>query len=272
MIYHSNGTCFVRSRILCMAATILFLAISSGAGIAGGSPPSLTVFAAASLTDALGEIGKNYETKSGEKIVFSFAASSVLARQIESSTGVDLFMSADRDWMDYLDKKNLLMPATRRDLLGNRLVLISPADLNIAVTLKAPLDLAKIVGNGRLALADPASVPAGKYGKAALLALGAWDGVANHLAPAENVRVALAYVARGEAPLGIVYETDAKIDPRVHIVGVFPESSHPPIVYPAALIKDAQPQARAFLDYLGGPDARAIFVKDGFTVLGAARR
>ncbi len=256
----------MRLRFMQIVAAVLLSTIPFAAK-AADRPASLTVFAAASLTDALGEIGKRYETKSGEKIVFSFAASSVLARQIESSSGVDMFLSADRDWMDYLDKKNLLMPDTRRDLLGNRLVLISPADLNIAVALKAPLDLAKIVGNGRLALADPASVPAGKYGKAALIALGAWDGVANHLAPAENVRVALAYVARGETPLGIVYETDAKIDPRVHIVGVFPESSHPPIVYPAALIKDAKPEARAFLDYLSGPEARAVFIKDGFTVL-----
>jgi molybdate transport system substrate-binding protein len=228
---------------------------------------TVTVFAAASLTDALNAVGHAYEAKTGGHVVFSFAASSALARQIESSAGADVFLSADSDWMDYLDNKGLIAHATRHDLLGNHLVLISPADLNISMKIKPHFDLAGALGNGRLSIADPASVPAGKYGRAALTALGVWDSVADHLAPAENVRVALAYVARGEAPLGIVYTTDALSEPKVRIVDTFPDSTHAPIVYPAALTKDAKPQACAFLDFLSGPEATTIFVKDGFVVL-----
>lgn len=228
----------------------------------------ITVFAAASLTDALNEIGKAYEAKTGNHVVFSFAASSTLARQIESSAGADMFLSADLDWMDYLDKKALLKPGTRKTLLGNHLVLIAPSGLKVKVKIAPHFDLAGALGNSRLAIADPASVPAGKYGKTALTNLGMWDGVKDKLAIAENVRAALAYVARGETTLGIVYNTDAKIEPQVHVVGVFPDNSHKPILYPVALTKDARPAAADFETYLESPAAKAVFRKDGFIVVG----
>ena len=227
----------------------------------------ITVFAAASLTDALNEIGKAYEAKTGNHVVFSFAASSTLAHQIENSSGADMFLSADLDWMDYLDKRGLLAPGTRHTLLGNRLVLIAPSGLKIAVKIAPHFDLAGALGNSRLAVADPASVPAGKYGKEALTNLGVWESVQDKLAIAENVRAALAYVARGETTLGIVYNTDAKIEPRVHVVGIFPDTSHKPILYPVAQMKDARPGAADFEKYLDSPAARAVFEKDGFAVL-----
>ena len=227
----------------------------------------LTVFAAASLTNVLQKAADNYKAKTGKTVALSFAASSALAKQIEASRGVDMFISADEDWMNYLDGKGLIQKATRKDLLANHLVLIAPAGLDIEVKIAPHFDLAKIVGNGKLAIADPTSVPAGKYAKASLTALGVWDSVQGHLAPAENVRVALAYVARGEAPLGIVYTTDAMADPRVKIVGEFPDTSHAPILYPIALTKDANADAQGFLDYLRGAEAAGIFSKAGFIVL-----
>ena len=199
--------------------------------------------------------------------VFSFAASSVLARQIENSAGADMFMSADLDWMDYLDKKNLIAPGTRHTLLSNHLVLIAPAGLKVAVKIAPQFDLAGALGSSRLALADPASVPAGKYGKAALTNLGVWDSVSGKLAVAENVRAALAYVARGETTLGIVYNTDAQLEPRVHVVGTFRDDSHAPILYPVALTRDAKPGAAGFEKYLESPAARAVFKKDGFVLV-----
>jgi molybdate transport system substrate-binding protein len=242
-----------------LGTLLLFPAIAQAADV--------TVFAAASLTDALNEIGKAYDAKTGNHVVFSFAASSVLARQIENSAGADMFVSADLDWMDYLDKKALLKPGTRHTLLGNHLVLIAPSGLSIAVTIAPHFDLAAALGNSRLAIADPASVPAGKYAKTALTNLGVWDSVSSKLAIAENVRAALAYVARGETTLGIVYNTDAKIEPRVHVVGTFPDSSHAPILYPVALTKEAKPEAADFESYLQSPAALAVFRKDGFIVV-----
>jgi molybdate transport system substrate-binding protein len=178
-----------------------------------------------------------------------------------------MFLSADLDWMDYLDKKALLKPGTRRTLLGNRLVLIAPAGLKANVKIAAHFDLAGALGSSRLAIADPASVPAGKYGKAALTDLGVWNSVKDKLAIAENVRAALAYVARGETRLGIVYNTDAKIAPQVRVVDVFPDNSHEPILYPVALTKDAKPAAADFETYLESAAAKAVFEKDGFIVL-----
>ena len=227
----------------------------------------VTVFAAASLSDALKEIGDTYKHDTGNTVVFSFAASSALARQIEASSGADIFVSADTDWMDYLDTRGLIAHASRVNLLGNRLVLIAPAESKIALTAKPHFDLAGALGEGRLALADPAGVPAGRYAKAALMSLGAWDAVAGKTVPAENVRVALAYVARGEASLGIVYATDARAEPKVRIVAAFPQDAYPRIVYPAALTKEAKPEAHAFLAYLSGARAKAIFEKAGFTLL-----
>ncbi|MFL5236935.1 MAG: molybdate ABC transporter substrate-binding protein [Rhizomicrobium sp.] len=226
----------------------------------------VTVFAAASLTDALTEIGKSYQQKTGHSAAISFAASSVLARQIENSEGADVFVSADADWMDYLQKRDLVQPATRRNLLGSHLVLIAPADSKTSLRIAPHFKILAALGGGRLAVADPDSVPAGKYARATLTALGVWDSVATHLAPAENVRVALAYVAHGEAPLGIVYTTDAIAEPTVRVIGTFPDNIHPPIVYPVALTKDAKPLAREFLAYVEGPEARGIFRKKGFEV------
>ena len=205
----------------------------------------VTMFGAASLSDALNEIAKDYQTHTGKSVVVSLGASSTLARQIEAGASTDIFMSADLDWMDYLDKKSFIVSGTRINLLCNRLVMIAAKDATTGLAIAPHFDLAGALKGGRLAIADPASVPAGKYGKAALTALGVWDSVAGNLAPAENVRVALTYVARGEAPLGIVYETDAIAEPNVKIVGVFPESTHQPILYPAALVKDAKPEAQA---------------------------
>jgi molybdate transport system substrate-binding protein len=230
---------------------------------------SVTMFAAASLTDALNDVGKAYKARTGNDVVFSFAASSALAKQIEASGGADLFMSADTDWMNYLDKKGLIQADTRKDLLGNHLVVVAPADQTVSLLLDGKFDFAGALHGGKLALADPASVPAGKYAKASLTQLGAWDAVKNQLAPAENVRAALAYVARGEAPLGIVYTTDAMAEKKVHVVAILPDSTHAPIVYPAALVKDGKPEAKAFLAFLSGREARAIFEKDGFIILGA---
>jgi len=226
-----------------------------------------TVFAAASLSDALKQTGEAYKAKTGQTPVFSFAASSALARQIEASGGADIFISADRDWMDYLDNKGLIAHASRKDLLGNHLVLIAPASSSVSVKIAAHFDLAGALGGGRLSVADPDSVPAGKYAKSALTSLGVWNAAVDRLVQAENVRVALAYVARDEAPLGIVYTTDAMAEPKVRIVGTFPDSSHAPIVYPIALTRDAKPEAKALVDFLEGPDAAAIFSKAGFVVL-----
>lgn len=227
----------------------------------------VTVFAAASLADAMNEIVKDYQRDRGKTVAVSLAASSVLARQIEASSGADIFISADLDWMDYLDGKGLIDHASRENLLGNRLVLVARKDSNIKLAIEPHFDLAGALKGGRLAIADPDSVPAGKYGRTALTSLGAWNGVVDHLVSAENVRVALAYVARGEAPLGIVYETDAKSEAAVKVVGIFPDNSHPPILYPAGLTKDAAAPAKDFLAYLASPTARAVFVKDGFRFL-----
>lgn len=228
----------------------------------------VTLFAAASLTDALNRIGDAWQRKTGHTAAISFAASSVLARQIENSQGADMFISADPDWMDYLDKRGLIARDTRRNLLGGHLVLVAPVGSKASVTLTPHFALTEALHGERLAVADPGSVPAGKYAKAALTTLGVWTGVADHLAPAENVRAALAYVARGEAPLGIVYSTDAMAEPRVRVIGTFADNTHPPIVYPAALTKEAKPLAREFLDYLEGPEAGAVFRKAGFVILG----
>ena len=228
---------------------------------------SITVLAAASLTNVMQEIGKSYEASAGKTVVFSFAGSMVLAKQIEASTGADLFISADTESMDYLDKKNLIARNTRTDLLGNRLVLIAPANSKTALRIAPGFGLAGALQGGRLALATPESVPAGRYAKAALTALGVWDSVKNQIAQGEDVRATLAYVARGETPLGIVYATDARIESKVRVVATFPDNSHEPIVYPTALTKDAKPDAALFLAYLKTPSARVIFERAGFTVL-----
>jgi len=226
------------------------------------------VFAAASLSDALGDVAKAYQAKTGTLPALSFAASSTLARQIEASRGADLFISADTDWMDYLDSRGLIAHETRKNLLGNKLVLIAPASANVSLAIAPHFDLLGALKGGRLAIADPDTVPAGRYARTALSTLGVWNSVVNRTVNAENVRVALSYVARGEAPLGIVYATDAYGEKSVRIVAAFPDNTHAAIVYPAALTRDAGPGARKFLDFLSGPEASAIFQKDGFIILG----
>src|SRR5204863_1122350 len=189
-------------------------------------------------------------------------ASSLLAKQIENGAPADLFISADSDWMDYLETRKLIKPGSRSDLLGNGIVLIAPAASPVKLTVAPGFALASALDGGRLAMADPAAVPAGRYGKAALEKLGVWDGVASRIAAAENVRAALLLVARGEAPLGIVYSTDAASEPNVKVVATFPEESHPPIIYPAALTKDSKnTDAKAFLDFLRSAKARTSFEK-----------
>ena len=252
------------NRRFVLGAPSLLLALSLPLP-AAAQGPGVTVFAAASLTDSLKQAADAYKARTGAAVTLSFNASSTLARQIEQGAAADIFFSADTDWMDYLEKAGDIAPGTRRDLLGNQLVLVAASDARPAPRIAPGFDLAGALGSGKLAMADPASVPAGKYGKAALTALGVWDKVAAKVAQAENVRVALEYVARGEAPFGIVYATDAKIAP-VKVVGTFPENSHPPIIYPVALTKSASLAARSFLTFLEGSEARAIFERAGFTV------
>jgi molybdate transport system substrate-binding protein len=253
-------------RFRAAAAMIVLMALSP---FQATQAQDVVVFAAASLTNALDEAAQLFERQGGAHAKISYAASSALAKQIESGAPADIFISADLDWMDYLEKRHFIREATRKNLIGNRLVLVSPADSDVKAEIKPGFDLVALLRGGRLAMADPESVPAGKYGKAALEKLGVWNSVRAAVAPAESVRAALLFVARREAPLGIVYATDAAADPRVRIVSVFPEDTHPPIIYPAALTADSKnPSAILLLEFLGSAAAKPIFEKQGFTVLG----
>ena len=223
------------------------------------------VFAAASLQTALDELLPQIRQATGTDVVASYAASSALARQIENGAPADLFISADLDWMDYVAARNLIRPATRVNLLGNELVLIAPAASTTSLTIGPAFPLAAAIGPNRIALADPVAVPAGKYAQAALTSLGVWEAVKPKVAAAENVRAALLLVSRGETPFGIVYRTDAEADKGVRVVGAFPASTHPPIVYPAALTARAWSKAVDVLQYLRGQAAMAAFAKQGFT-------
>ncbi|WP_342361889.1 molybdate ABC transporter substrate-binding protein [Terrarubrum flagellatum] len=239
------------------------------APIAQAQDKELVIFAAASLKNALDDAAAAW-SKSANKPApkISYAASNTLAKQIEQGAPADLFLSADLDWMDYIAGKNLIKPDTRVNLLANRIVLVASKDSVAAINIGPGFDLGKSLGGGRLAMGNVDAVPAGKYGKAALEKLGAWDGVKDKIAQAESVRAALLLVSRGEAPLGIVYATDAAADPNVKIVGTFPEDSHPPIIYPVAVTKDsANSDAATFLQYLRSVGARGAFEKQGFTVL-----
>ncbi len=229
----------------------------------------LVIFAAASMKNALDEAAADWAKDSGRPAPkISYAASNTLAKQLENGAPADLFVSADLDWMDYAARKNLIKPETRVSLFANRIVLVARKDSTVRLDLKPGADVAAALGSGRLAMANVDAVPAGKYGKAALEKLGSWDKLRHRIAQADNVRAALLFVSRGEAPLGIVYATDAAADPQVKIVATFPEDSHPPIVYPVAVTKDsANPDAQALLTYLRSPAARPIFEKQGFTVL-----
>ena len=246
---------------------VFLLSVLTAATGALSAERDVTVFAAASLTNALQDVAKDYEASGGGKVKFSFAASSLLARQIEAGADADVFFSADTEWMDYLAERKLIRTGTRRDALSNRLVLIAPAGSTVALSIAPGFAIAAALGDSRLALADPDTVPAGKYAKAALTKLGVWDAVANKIARAENVRAALAYVARGEASLGIVYETDAKAEAKVRTVDTFPADTHPAIVYPVALTASANgSDAEAFLAYILSAKAAAVFKRHGFSV------
>ena len=253
-----------------MPKRLLFLLAAFLTALAANSPtraetaePTL-VFAAASLKNALDAVVEDYSKATGRTVTVSYAASSALARQIEQGAPADIFFSADLDWMDYLADENLIAADTRTTLLGNDIVLVAPLDSAVAITIAPDFPLAAALDGGRLSMAQTESVPAGKYGKAALQSLGVWDSVAGSLAQADNVRAALALVSRGEAALGIVYASDAKADKGVKVVGIFPEDSHPPILYPVALTAIARPGARAFLDYLTSGKARPFFEAQGF--------
>jgi len=241
----------------------LGLLVLAAAAFCAHAQERVVVFAAASLKNALDEAAAAYPRA---KPLISYGASSALAKQIENGAPADVYVSADLDWVDYLEKKGLLEPGTRRNLLRNRLVLIAPAKQPVKLQPAPNFPISAVLKNGRIALADPGSVPAGKYAKAAFEKLGVWDQISGRVAAAENVRAALALVARGEAPLGVVYQTDAAVEPNVVVAGVFPEDTHPPIIYPAAALKGAKPDGVAFLRFLGGTEARRIFEKYGFAV------
>jgi molybdate transport system substrate-binding protein len=250
-----------------MRASLLLLAALL-CGAPGGAPAAadVTVFAAASLRDALDAQVAQFEHEGRQRVIVSYAGSNALANQIEAGAPADIFVSADVDWMDYLDTRGLLAPGTRRDLLRNRLVLVAPAASGSALKIGPKFALAASLGPDRLAMANPDSVPAGKYAKAALEALGVWASVENKLARTENVRAALVLVARGEAPFGVVYATDALAEPRVRVVDTFPESTHPPIVYPIAVTAHARSSApvNGFFAYLSSAAARATWRRYGF--------
>src|SRR5262245_35069517 len=267
---HELGLAPRRTAMLRRAFTLSALALVAAlaAQPALAQEKTLTVFAAASMKNAVDDINAEYTKRTGVKVTSSYAASSALAKQIESGAPADVFASADLEWMDYVAGKKLIKEDTRANLLGNRLVLIAPKDSKIGnVTIGQGFDLAKLAGDGRIATGDVRAVPVGKYAKAALEKLGSWTAAEPKFAMTENVRAALALVARGEAPLGIVYETDAKVEPNVKIVGHFPEDSHPAIIYPVALTVNASPEAASYLSFLRSGASKAVFEKYGFTFL-----
>ncbi|WP_407122619.1 molybdate ABC transporter substrate-binding protein [Bradyrhizobium sp. STM 3561] len=252
------------SLLLC--ATLLALIYTSSARPAQAQHADVLVFAAASLKTALDEINAQWHERTGKQAAISYAASSSLAKQIELGAPADVFISADEDWMNYLAERKLLKPETRSDLVGNRLVLISSKGADLHVNIAPGFPLLSLLGQGRLAMANTDAVPAGRYGRAALQALGVWESVKGRIAQAENVRAALLMVSRGEAPLGIVYESDAASDPNVSRLGTFPENTHPRIAYPIAVTASSKkPAAGAFVDMLKTPEARIVFEKQGFT-------
>ena len=252
-------------RIVIAAA----LAVGTGLAAAPAFAGDVVVFAAASLKNALDDVIAGYHAKTGKTVTASYGASSTLAKQIEQAAPADIFFAADLAWMDYVAGKGLIDESTRRTLLGNTIVLVAPKESAAAVAIAPGMDLGPALGaDGRLAMANVESVPAGKYGKAALQTLGAWDAVAGRIVQADNVRAALAFVASGEAPLGIVYATDAAAEPAVRVLGTFPDDSHPPILYPLAMLAAAtDPDARAFFDYMQSDAARPAYETQGFTVV-----
>ncbi len=259
-----------RSFNATLAAAIIAVAGWLPSGDAAAQNKSITVFAAASMKNAVDDVNKAFSEASGVTVIASYAASSALARQIESGAPADIFVSADLKWMDYLGGKKAISADTRINLLGNKLVLIASKDSKIGdVEIGPGFDLAGLAGDGRIATGDVKAVPVGLYAKAALEKLGSWASAEPKFAMSDNVRAALMLVSRGEAALGIVYETDAKVDPDVKIVGTFPDGSHPPIIYPVAATANAKADAGAYLGFLRGEAARRIFEAYGFTMLAA---
>jgi molybdate transport system substrate-binding protein len=254
-----------RFVVAALAACVAITAMPLGAA---ADQQKLVVFAAASMKNALDDANAAFTKKTGIGVAASYAASSALMKQIEQGAPADVFVSADVKWMDYGVEKHVIKADTRLDLLGNRLVLIAAKDSKIGnQTIGPGFDLAKLAGDGRIAVGDVRAVPVGLYAKASLEKLGIWAAVEPKLAMTENVRAGLVLVARGEAPLGIVYETDAKVEPAVKIIGVFPEDSHPPIIYPVAATATAKPDATEYLAFLRTDVAKSIFESYGFTVL-----
>jgi molybdate transport system substrate-binding protein len=252
-------------RWVAALAVAMTAAASSPAGAADGR---VLVFAAASLKGALDAAVEAWEESSGGSATISYAGSGALAKQLERGAPVDIFLSANERWMDHLAEQGIIDETTRTDLLGNRLVIVAPADSKAALRISPGFDLASSLGDGRLAMANTDAVPAGVYGRTGLTSLGVWDAVRERVAQAQDVRGALALVARGEAPLGIVYRTDALAEPKVRIVDTFPEDGHEPIVYPIALMKASESDpARSLLDFLTSSEAASFFETAGFTVL-----
>ena len=245
----------------------VLLSLGTAGAQAAETPGGVLVFAAASLANVLGNLDRAFTARTGVRVTSSLAASSTLAKQIEAGAPADVYFSADLQWMDYLEQRGLLRAGSRREVVGNSLVLIAPAGSSLQVSIGPGLDLLRLLGGGRLAVADPDSVPAGIYARQALAKLGVWSIVLPRVVRAENVRAALEYVARGDAPLGIVYRTDALVEKRVRIVGVFPADSHPRIVYPVALTRRAGAPAARYLAFITSAEARPIFRKWGFEPL-----
>jgi molybdate transport system substrate-binding protein len=250
------------------AALFCLFCLFSVSANAETQKPAITVFAAASLKPALDPISQSWTATSGHSVSISYASSAALAKQIAEGAPADIFISADAEWMDWASARNLIVPESRRIVTGNTLVLIASKGSKVTIKIEAGFGLAGQLGDGRLATGDPASVPLGKYAKAALTSLGVWDAVAPKIAGAENARVALQLVARGEAPLGIVYGSDAASEPNVERLGSFPETSHAPISYPGAVVAtSANPDSAAFLTFLTGREAQERFIGSGFVAL-----
>ena len=246
----------------------VLIVVTIGAATAARSQDTITVFASASMTDALDDVDVTFTTRTGIKVVTNYNASSTLIKQIEGGAPADAFGSADLQWMDYGVEKKVINESTRINLFGNVLVLIAAKNSKIDhVDIKQGFDLAKFAGDGRIATGDVREVPVGLYAKAALEKLGVWSSVEPKMAMTVNVRAALAYVARGEAPLGIVYATDAKVEPGVKVIGVFPDNSHDPIIYPVAATVNAKPETTQYLAFLRSTAAKSTFEGYGFSVL-----
>lgn len=256
-----------------LARRLILAAVLAAPAFFGAAQPALAadpvVFAAASLKNALDDVAAAYHEKTGKSVAISYAGTSTLVHQIEQGAPADIFFSADMSWMDYAVEHKLVQPETRRTLLGNEIVLVIPKDSSASITIAPGMDLAGLLGSdGHLAMANVDSVPAGKYGKASLEALGVWDSVAAQVVQSENVRLAMAFVARGEAPAGIVYATDAAAEPAVKVIGAFPADSHKPILYPVAMTAGStNPDAKAFFAFLTSDAAVPAYRKQGFTIV-----